>query len=105
MKRNHIDSGDKEEEDGDGSGCSKGAVSSLVHWLSEPLHKMTHEEELSKLRENETFVAPVETNKGGIKGDAEGSKSLAGTTSSALEKKSEVPQYDEEDLEDGFIAL
>ena len=36
MKINHVDSGGKEQEEGDGSTCSKGAVSisSLVHWLS-----------------------------------------------------------------------
>eukprot|EP00579_Thalassiosira_antarctica_P000558 CAMPEP_0201873700 /NCGR_PEP_ID=MMETSP0902-20130614/6121_1 /ASSEMBLY_ACC=CAM_ASM_000551 /TAXON_ID=420261 /ORGANISM="Thalassiosira antarctica, Strain CCMP982" /LENGTH=503 /DNA_ID=CAMNT_0048400363 /DNA_START=15 /DNA_END=1526 /DNA_ORIENTATION=- len=105
MERNHIDSGDDEEEDGDGSACRKGAVSSLVHWLSKPLLKKTHEEELSKMRENESSVAPIETNKGGIQAGAEGSKLLDGTISSALEKKSEDFQVDEEDLEDGFIAL
>ena len=57
------------------------------------------------MRGNETFVAPIETNKGSIEADAEGSKLLDGTTSSTLEETSEDSQDGDEDLKDECIAL
>ena len=76
------------------------------HYTKRPMQKgIPMWEEFSKMRGNETFVNPIETDKGSIEAGAEGSKPLDGITSSALEKESEDSQDGEEDLEDECIAL
>ena len=104
----HIEGG-KEKEESDDSFCSQDAASSLVQWLSEPLHReddvketTAGEKHASNMSNSETSVIPaIKTKESSVNADDSANEPSGGTISSEYEE----PNEDADDLEDGFIGL